>query len=98
MPAKGAMRGRFIKKQKREEEEKEEEKEEAEAEQGEDVLGKLAEKHAADQNIAPETSRYEEVIAAGIKRKGLPRLQLPAGPSEQQNMNTDLSPKEEVAY
>ena len=49
MHAKGTMRGRFIKKKKREEEEKEEEKEEAEAEQGDiDVLGKLAEKHAAD--------------------------------------------------
>ena len=51
MPAKGTMRGRFIKKKKREEEEKEEEKEEAEAEaeQGDiDVLGKLAEKHVAD--------------------------------------------------
>ena len=48
MPAKGAMRGRFIKKKKREEEEKEVEKEEAEADQGEDVLGKLAEMHAAE--------------------------------------------------
>ena len=51
--------------------------------------------------IVPEApSRYEEVIAAGKKRKGLPRLQLPAGPSEQQqqNMNTDdLSPKIDTA-
>ena len=89
------MLGRFIKKKKLEEETKEEEK--YEAEQGEDILGKLAEEHAADANKAPESSRYEEVIAAGKKRKGLPRLQLPAGPSEQQNMNTDLSPKEDVA-
>ena len=71
------MLGRFIKKKKREEEDKEEEK--ADDDKGEDILGKLAEKHTADACVAPDTSRYEEVIAAGNKRKGLPRLQIPAG-------------------
>ena len=58
------MLGRFIKKKKREEEDKEEEK--ADDDKGEDILGKLAEKHTADANVAPDTSRYEEVMQLAI--------------------------------